>query len=175
MYLLLYIRALHYRLSSLGPTRNTRLTPPTPANLPTPCTAQAAENPFCISPPFPDYGRSSGRKFARDARGEDGKITVVPGVDDCASPEAQDGGNRMWRQRQGNTPELLKLAEGDRERAQDSVQYPAPGKHQQRLAAMERPQSVPQKAVHFLDDEPTAEDRVVPRSKSAHPRIAGPD
>ena len=109
-----------------------------------------------------------------EGRAVDGKVTVVPGVDDCGSPAIQDGG-------QGSTTstdtekhsELLKLAEGDRERAQDSVQYPAPGKHHQKLVAMERPQSVPQKAVHFQDDEPKAEDRVVPRSKSAHPRITG--
>ena len=123
--------------------------------------------------PSPDYEDPLAGKCREGRRGEDGKITVVPGVDDCASPEAQDGGNKDVETETGKHSELLKLAEGDRERAQDSVQYPAPGKHQQRLAAMERPQSVPQKAVHFLDDEPTAEDRVVPRSKSAHPRIAG--
>ena len=97
---------------------------------------------------------------------------MVPGVDDCGSPEIQDGGKGSTTSTETEKhSELLKLAEGDRERAQDSVQYP--GKHHQRLIAMERPQSVPQKAVHFLDDEPKAEDRVVPRSKSAHPRITG--
>ena len=118
-------------------------------------------------------------KSQDDSQMVDNKTTVTPNTDEPHDDQQKDAGKTTDTDGDGNGTEagkhseLLKLGDEDGERPVDSVQYPKPGPLQRKLAAIERPQSVPQKAVHFLDEEPKSEARHVQRSKSAHPRITG--
>ena len=114
-----------------------------------------------------------------DSQMVDNKTTVIPNTDEPHDDQQKDAektndadGDGTGTEA-GKHSELLKLGDEDGDRPVDSVQYPKPGPLQRKLAAIERPQSVPQKAVHFLDEEPKSEARHVQRSKSAHPRITG--
>ena len=117
-------------------------------------------------------------------RDGDDNITVIPCANDGSprqpmeddsnsNPDKVEMASDVDGTEPGKHSELLKLVDGEGERPSDSVQYPKPGALQRKLAAIERPQSVPQKAVHFLDDEIKGEDRAVQRSKSAYSRITG--